>query len=215
MALNSYSALQASIANFLARGDLGAEIPDFIALTEADFNRRLRIRAMETTNTSFTVDSETESLPTGFLQLRSIYINGTNKIPLQFITPYQQHHTQGGSQGGEPRAYSIEAGNFRFSPSPNSSYTATINYYKAIDALSNSNTTNHILTNHPDIYLYGSLYFASTFLRGMDPNTVAQFKAQYDASLAQCEAADEKDKYNASPLRIRSDINTNNYDNIK
>jgi len=214
MALNTYSALKASIANFLARGDLGVEIPDFITLTEADFNRRLRIRAMETTDATFTVDSETETLPTGFLQLRSIYLNGTDKIPLQFITPFQQHSTEGGSTGGQPRSYSIEAGNFRFSPGPNQAYTATINYYKAIEALSDSNTSNHILANHPDIYLYGSLYFASTFLRGMDPNTVAQFKAQYDNGLIQAEAADEKDKYNASPLRIRSDININNFDNI-
>ena len=44
MALNNYSNLQTSIANFLARDDLTTEIVDFIALTEADFNRRLRIQ---------------------------------------------------------------------------------------------------------------------------------------------------------------------------
>ena len=48
MALNNYANLKTAIANFLARDDLTTEIDDFIDLTEADFNRRLRVRAMET-----------------------------------------------------------------------------------------------------------------------------------------------------------------------
>lgn len=66
MALDTYANLQTAIANFLARDDLTTEIVDFIKLTEADFNRRLRVRAMETVNTSFSIDAETEALPTGF-----------------------------------------------------------------------------------------------------------------------------------------------------
>ena len=65
MALDTYANLKTSIANFLARDDLTSEIDDFIDLTEADFNRRLRIRDMETVNTSFSIDAETEALPTG------------------------------------------------------------------------------------------------------------------------------------------------------
>ena len=38
MALNTYSGLQASFANFLARSDLGTEIIDFIALAESEIN---------------------------------------------------------------------------------------------------------------------------------------------------------------------------------
>ena len=73
MALNTYSGLQASIANFLARSDLGTEIIDFIALAESEINRELRIRPMETT-ISFTIDAETEALPTGFLGVRSFLL---------------------------------------------------------------------------------------------------------------------------------------------
>ena len=215
MALDTYANLQTAIANFLARDDLTTEIVDFIKLTEADFNRRLRVRAMETVNTSFSIDAETEALPTGFLQTRSFILATNPKTALQFMTPFHQAETQGGSESGRPRAYSIEGTNFRFSPSPDSTYTATIVFYKAFDTLSSSTTTNHILTNHPDVYLYGSLYFASTFIRGMDPQTVAQFKGQYEAALQQVELAEEKDKYNATPLVQRSGININNIDNVR
>ena len=59
MALTTYTTLKASIANWLNRSDLTSEIADdFIKLTEADFNSKLRIRKM-VAQTSFTIDSET------------------------------------------------------------------------------------------------------------------------------------------------------------
>ena len=90
MALDTYANLQTAIANFLARDDLTTEIVDFIKLTEADFNRRLRVRAMETVNTSFSIDAETEALPTGFLQTRSFILATNTKTALQVMTPFHQ-----------------------------------------------------------------------------------------------------------------------------
>ena len=214
MALDSYTNLKTAIANFLARDDLSSEIDDFIDLTEADFNRRLRIRAKETINSSFTIDSATESLPTGFLAARSFVITSTNVAnPLQLVTPYHLADMDE-TQSGTPRTYTIQDSLFRFQPEPDSSYTARLVYYKALDSLSGSTADNHILTYHPDVYLYGALYFASTFIRGMDQGSVAQFKAQYEAALKQVEAADQIDKYNGAPLIQRSGININNYDNV-
>ena len=215
MALNNYANLKTAIANFLARDDLTTEIDDFIDLTEADFNRRLRIRAMETVDSAFTIDTETEALPTGFLQIRSFILTSTSpQRVLQLMTPYHQADTQDYTNSGITKAFSIEASNFRFSPVPDTAATARLTFYKAFDSLSSTTTTNHILTNHPDVYLYGALYFASTFIRGMDPQTVTQFKAQYEAALKQVEAADQIDKYNGPPLIQRSGININNYDNV-
>ena len=215
MALDNYANLKTAIANFLARDDLTSEIDDFIDLTEADFNRRLRIRSMENVDTSFTIDSATEALPTGFLQVRSFILTSPDPDRgLVLMTPFHQMETSGSDTSGQPRAYSIEGTNFRFSPAPDSTYTARLTYYKAFDAIDSTTTTNHIITNHPDIYLYGSLYFGSTFLRGMDPQTVTQFKGQYEAALQQAEIADAKDKYNGAPLVQRSGININNLDNV-
>ena len=74
MALSTYAELKTGIANWLNRTDLTDEISDdFIKLTEADFNAKLRIRAMEQID-SITIDSETETVPTGFIGVRSFYI---------------------------------------------------------------------------------------------------------------------------------------------
>ena len=166
MALSNYTELKTSIANWLNRSDLTSEIAeDFIVLAEKDFNSKLRIRKMNATDSSFTINAETVALPTGFLQLRDMYIvEGGTKYALKYITPAQMDQIKGSSTAGMPSTFTILGDNFRFAPTPGSSYTATINYYKEFDPLSSSNTSNYILTNHPSIYLYGALYHAANFL---------------------------------------------------
>ena len=180
MAISTYTELKASIANWLNRSDLSDEIADdFIKLTEADFNAKLRIRQMEQIDT-ITIDSETESVPSGFIAVRSFYIlSSSTKFPLEYITPQNLFEIRGGSRYGRPRSYTIEADNeteqFRFGPSPDTTYTGYLSYYKNIAALGVSNATNYILDKHPGIYLYGSLYHAANFLGGMDPQQVQSF----------------------------------------
>ena len=205
MALDNYSNLQTAIANFLARDDLTTEIVDFIALTEADFNRRLRVRAMENSS-SFTIDTETEALPTGFLQARSFVIPTNPKTALQFMTPFHQAETQGSSETGKPRAYSIEGSNFRFSPTPDASYTATLVFYKAFDSLSASVATNHILTNHPDVYLYGALLEAEPFL--MNDTRVQLWASLLERVAQDLQDRDIFDRHSGSELRV---MNTGGY----
>ena len=74
MALSTYAELKTSIANWLNRSDLTDEIADdFIKLTEADFNAKLRIRQMEQIDT-VTINAEPVTVPTGFISVRSFYI---------------------------------------------------------------------------------------------------------------------------------------------
>ena len=206
MALTSYSTLKTSIANWLNRTDLTDEIADdFIKLTEADFNSKLRIRKM-ITQSSITIDSETESLPTGFLQVRNFYIlSGATKYPLRYVSPSHMDQLRGTSTTGTPDVYTILGDTFRFSPKPDTSYTGYINYYKTFDALSASNTSNWILTNHPAIYLYGSLYHAANFLGGIEPGQVQQWLQMYGTAMERLEINDREDQYSGSPLQVRSE----------
>ena len=208
MALSNYTELKASIANWLNRSDLTSEIAeDFIVLAEKDFNSKLRIRKMNATSSSFTINAETVALPTGFLQLRDMYIvEGGTKYALKYITPAQMDQIKGSSTAGMPETFTILGDNFRFAPTPGSSYTATINYYKEFDALSSSNTTNYILTNHPSIYLYGALYHAANFLGGVEPRLVQQWQQQYITALERLERNDKEDQYGNAPLQQRSDV---------
>tara|TARA_Y100000361_G_scaffold66225_1_gene58185 strand:+ start:864 stop:1538 length:675 start_codon:yes stop_codon:yes gene_type:complete len=206
MALTNYTTLKASIANWLNRSDLSDEIADdFIVLTEADFNSKLRVRKM-IASADVTINAETAALPTGFLQVRDFYIlSGSTKYPLRYMTPSQMDQVKGTSTTGIPQAYTILGDNFRFMPRPDSTYTGKLNFYKKFDALSGSNATNFILENHPAIYLYGSLFHAANFLGGYNPQQVQTWQQMYATAMERLELNDREDQFSGSPLQIRSE----------
>jgi len=213
MELTNYTTLKTSLAICLNRSDLTSEIAnDFIKLTEADFNAKLRIRQMEQ-NDDVTINAELVTVPTGFIGARSFHIlSGGTKYHLEYITPGNLFEIKGGSTSGMPRTYTIESDNgtesFRFAPQPDTSYTGKLQYYKAFTALSDSDTSNYILASHPSIYLYGSLYHASNFIGGIDPNQTQQWLGMYSAALERCENNDKQDSYGSAPVVQRTDVST-------
>ena len=206
MALSNYTELQASLANWLNRSDLTTEIAnDFIVLTEKDFNSKLRVRK-QISQTTITINAETANLPTGFLQVRDLYIlSGSTKCPLRYATPSQMDQMQGTSNTGLPSVYTILGDTFRFSPKPDASYTGYLNYYKTFDTLSSTNTTNYILTSHPAIYLYGSLFHAANFLGGINPQQVQTWQQMYATAMERLELNDREDQFSGSPLVQRGE----------
>ena len=205
MALSTYTGLKASLANWLNRSDLTTEIgDDFIKLTEADFNSKLRVRSM-ITQVSITVDAETAALPTDFLQIRDFYIlAGQTKTPLVYATPASMDATSGTSTSGRPSSFTILGDTVRFSPKPDATYTAVMNYFKKFPALTSSVSTNYILGSHPAIYLYGSLFHAANFLGGINPQQVQTWQQMYATAMERLELNDREDEYNGSPLQVRT-----------
>jgi len=206
MALTNYTTLKTSIANWLNRSDLSSEIADdFIVLTEADFNSKLRVRSM-IAQVSITVNAETEDLPTDFLQIRDFYIiSGQTKTPLIYTTPSQMDATTGTSTTGKPTSFTILGDTLRFSPVPDGTYTAIMNYFKKFPALSSTVSTNYILASHPAIYLYGSLFHAANFLGGINPQQVQTWQSMYATAMERLELNDREDEYNGAPLQVRGD----------
>jgi hypothetical protein len=195
MALTTYSGLKTALANWLNRTDLTSEIADdFIKLAEGDFNAKLRIRQMEQID-AITIDSETETVPTGFIGVRSFYILASStKYVLEYITPHNMFEIKAGSTTARPRVYTIESDNevetLRFGPAPDTSYTGYLSYYKSFTALSDTSTTNYILNNHPD------------------PNQVQQWLQMYIAAMERCENNDRQDSYGGAPVQQRTDVQT-------
>ena len=213
MAISTYTELKSTIANWLNRSDLTSEISDdFIKLVEADLNAKLRIRQMEQIDT-ITINSETETVPTGFIAVRSFYIlSGSTKYHLNYITPANLFAIKGGSTTGLPRVYTIESDNgvekFRFAPSPDTTYTGYLQYYKAFTPLSSGNASNYILASHPSVYLYGSLFHAANFIGGIDQAQVQNWIAMYQTALERLESNDQQDSFGGSPVVQNTDVGT-------
>lgn len=161
MALANYSDLQTSIGNWLKDTTLSSVIPDFVVLAEARFNREIRVPEMEAVGT-ITADAESEDLPTDFLELRSIWIDGDPDNVLAYMPPHQFKSINATNETGSPRAYTIIGSKLYLAPVPASSYTLKFTYYQKIPALATA-STNWLLTSHPDIYLAGSLAAGEAF----------------------------------------------------
>tara|TARA_R110000751_G_scaffold197261_1_gene302451 strand:+ start:2362 stop:2991 length:630 start_codon:yes stop_codon:yes gene_type:complete len=208
MAISTYSELQTAVANWLDRDDLAARIPEFIALCEARFNRSLRIRAMETLDISVDTVSGTSTvaLPTGYVQMRDISLITSPITQLQYLTPEIMNRLNAGSFTGKPETYTIIANNILFGPTPDAVYDISMLYYKTFDALTDAAPTNWVITNAPDVYLYGALLEAEPFL--MNDQRVQLWATALTQSITTLQEQDNKDRHSGSALRV---MNTGGY----
>ncbi len=201
MALNTYSALQTTIANYLSRDDLTAAIPDFIQLAEIRLRRDLRLRQMLTqTSTAATGGVATISLPSDFLQARDVYVDSDPDFPITYSTPSTFIRNGRTNESGVPAFYTILGSTIQFAPIPDSNYTIKILYYAAPDFLSTSNTSNVFLANCPDAVLYGALGEAEPYL--MNDPRLQTWGALYDRAIAALTRSDEEGQYSGVPLTM-------------
>jgi len=203
MAISNYTELQAAIENWLDRSDLSARVPEFIALAEAQMNRALRIRIMEGRYTASTVKAQRiYALPTDYRQMRSLRINLDPIVALVYLTPQNMNQVWAGSSTGTPKAYTIVGNDIRLGPAPDSVMEMEINYYRAVPALSGTNTTTTMLTQNPDIYLYGALMAAEPFL--MNDERLALWGGLFDKAVRALQDQDARDRASGSELTIRN-----------
>ncbi len=208
MAIGTFAELKTAAANWLDRSDLTDRIPEFISLAEARFNRVLRIRDMETVSTAISTAGGTReySLPTGFVQMKEFHLTTDPITPLAYITPEMMSRMWAGSTTGTPLVFTIIADNVRLGPSPDAVYTTSMLYYKTFTALSDSNTTSDMLTNNPDVYLYGTLLEAEPFI--MNDERVPLWLAAFEKAVSDIQNQDNKDRHSGSQLRV---MNTGGY----
>lgn len=160
MAITNFTNLKTTIANYLNRDDLTSYIPDFITLAESRMNNELRVREMETIDTSTTTVAGTQaySLPTGFIEAKYVIFQSDPYAILQYKAPFDFFKDYNASvSSGRPSFFTIIGTEINLGVTPDSAKTLEIAFFKKLTALSDSNLTNTILTNYPDLYLYGAL----------------------------------------------------------
>jgi hypothetical protein len=205
MALSTYNELKTSVADWLNRQDLTPVIPDFIRLLEAQVERTLRVREMFLEAT-ITLDANGElTLPEGFLQLREMRLldAGGVPIPISYAAPNEMTQILADAQGvaGIPRAYTMHRSTAEFAPLPQSTYTVKLFYVGKIPKLSSTVSTNWLLEQHPDVYLYGALMQAAPYLKNDERITV--WGSALSTLLEDIRVADERALKAGTPLKMR------------
>ena len=191
MPITNYTELQSSIADFLNRDDLTAVIPTFVDMAEAALNRDLRHWRNENRAIA-PVNSRYSALPSDFVEPIRMELSGDKtKVTLMSHYDMQSQREATNDRVGKPLHYNITQGEIELFPTPDVTYNLEMYYYGKIPALSASVTTNSVLTNFPDAYLYGSLVHSAPYL-GDDQRTqvwAALYQSTIDAINRQSESA--------------------------
>ncbi|SEF19452.1 hypothetical protein ABL840_05030 [Variovorax sp. NFACC27] len=195
MAINSYTTLQAAVANWMNRGDLVAVVPDFISLAESRIATDLRVRRLLTTIQLSTVANGTVPLPAGWLEFEALRYNDR---PIDLLTS-EQIADRFGQGSGEPAYYTIEGDQLVLGPTPDGVYTLDARYYKQLDPLATTGA-NWLLTSKPNLYLYAALAEACLFVKKKDD--AASWAGLYGGIVESLHVEDAKAKHSGSPLRV-------------
>ena len=202
MSLDTYANLQTEIAGFLNRDDLTSAIPTFIDLAEAQMSRDIRHWRMQERAT-ITIDAQYEDRPTDWIETIRFVLTGNGTSALDLLAQNAMADFRSGSAdtAGTPRYYTHTQSQFEFYPTPDETYIGDLLYYQQIPALSDSNTTNWLLTNAPDVYLYGALLHTAPYLQ--EDARVTVWAQLYSAAVARLNAESDAAAVSGSGLRMK------------
>ena len=202
MSYTNYTDLQASVAGYLGRSDLTTQIPDFIRFAEIRLGRELRTRQMLNSATAPTIANDARTaLPTDFLEIRDLFIQGTPRRPLSYMSPSAFSREAKADTFGLPVFYTLLASEFQFAPKPDAVYTLEILYYAKPTFLSTSNASNVFLANYPDALLYASLIEAEPYL--INDARSQLWATLYDRAIKNITEANESGEFSGIPLQMK------------
>ena len=201
MSITNFGTLKTAIADTLDRQDLASVIPQFVSLAQAQFNRKIRSHR-QITRGSLTIDAQFEALPADWLETIRITMDANpirvlTQISMDDLTRYR---TAIDNTTDAPVYFSHNGTDIELFPTPSTSYTGEITYYAKVTALSADGDTNWLLTNNPDVYLYGALVHTAPYLK--DDARIALWAGLLAQAMSEIEDETAAARF-GSPLRMR------------
>jgi hypothetical protein len=133
--------------------------------------------------------------------LRDVQVQSSPRRQLQYVTPEYADMVASDASTGDPRYYTIVGNQLRLVPSPSSADDVRISYWQTITPLDDTNTTNWLLQEYPDAYLWGALFNARAYIT--DEQRAVYVKAMWDQVVSEIQSAGKKSNLGGS-LTIRS-----------
>ena len=201
----NYTGLVDSCQSWLHRADvLDADVDNCIYLFEADFNAQMRLRQMEE-ETTIGVTGGYLPHPSDWREWSSIIlVQGNFREPLVPLSEENAAVDYGYSYNWRPRGYVVRGDRTYIFPAPGSgSYTYATVYQQKVPGLSTTNTTNWLLTEYPQVYLQGCLFWASDFIT--DDQRLAKYQAMVSQTLEQLKTASNRAKFKGGIAYARPD----------
>lgn len=206
MAISTYTELKEEIIDWTHRDDIDLKIPNFILLAEQEaYNppRDSGISPLKTkqqeTNATLTTSISTRlvSLPSDFIELRGARLEIVDVSGyITYQTPEQMIRLDD-TDVGRPYFFTIIGSQIEFNRISDEAYDFEITYYQKEPSLTAAAPTNDLLTNHPDVYLYGALYKAFSWAQ-MD-DQAAKFRAMFYSAIDGANRSDDIGRFSPAP----------------
>jgi hypothetical protein len=199
MALTNYSELKAVIAQWMKRNDRTNQIPDYITLAEMRIKTLVRLRVMETESTlSATASSDLIAIPSDFKSPVALWLNDINpREKLEQLLPQSMPYNTTPSR---PMYWCIDGTNLRFQSPADQAYSVKLRYQQLFN-LSNTTTTNYLLQDYPDVYLFGSL--VEGFNDILQPQNAQIWEARFQEAMRNCNSQESS---NQEDVKLRTEF---------
>ena len=204
MAITNYTNLQTTIADFLNRDDLTSVIPTFIQLSEAQMNRDIRHYEMEKRATGEQSAGDAYmQVPSDWLETirLSLTASGTSAVTMASRAAIADIRAKNENVSTKlPYYYCHVDGQFELYPTPVETTDFELLYYQKIPDLA-TNSTNWLLTDAPDVYLYGSLLHSAPYLA--DDARIATWAQMYAAAVQNVNMSSDNATYSGSGIKLK------------
>ena len=191
-----YTQLQTNIADFLNREDLSEQIPMCIELAEARISRDLRERNMQVRAEAM-VYSEYMRMPCDWVE--TIRVIADDRI----LRLADQFNIERVKLTGPVAFYRHVEDKFQFLPAPSNKEGSrvVVEYLAEVSKLTDEAPTNWLLDKYPDIYLYGALLAATSYLQ--DDQRIPLWTQAYGEAVRSANMASDRAEYSGSALRLQ------------
>ena len=120
-------------------------------------------------------------------------------LPREELPQRLPEQLPGSNVNGYPEAWAIDGSNIAFDKPASSAWALDFRYSKPL-ALSDSEPTNYILTNYPDVYLFGALVELHAY--AFDDANAAKYEARFRSALDDAENAEHANRSGAVLTRL-------------
>lgn len=183
--ITTYAELQTAVINWTKRPDLATLVPDFIALAEERIWARLRSKALtKDLAQAYLAAATTVDLPSDCISIISLVDTASGRSGMvEVVSPDRLAQLRVNTyEMDTSKTYLMSTGRqLVFVTAPSVGGTISGRYLAREPALSNTNTTNQVLSWYPSLYLFGALIELADHTR--DEDGEQKYSARFNAAM--------------------------------
>jgi hypothetical protein len=190
-AFADYLDLRFAVSDHVGNRSISDVMPRLVQMAESSLNRKLRTRQQITYET-LTLVSGSVALPTDFLEMLHVFGDNGKQLRAGSLADIQR-------EGSQYYRYAIDGSNLLIK---GYSGDRDIEYYAALPTLTTSaSTTNWLLADYPEVYLYAVGLEAAKFLKDADLGVATN--QLLDAALSSVKIDDDRARWANTTVRVQ------------